>query len=123
MVNKQLIGFAGELLAQAELNLRGYSTSKAPDAEKSYDLIVNTRNGFKKIQVKASQYEPKKEGLIGWPTPDPANITEDVTYIFIIVRQTSVHDYYIVPGKEVKKSTHCGLTRDEMEVPVIIVER
>ena len=30
---------------------------------------------------------------------------------------------FLVPGKEVKKSTHCGLTRDEMEVPVIIVER
>ena len=30
---------------------------------------------------------------------------------------------FLVHGKEVKKSTHCGLTKDEMEVPVIIVER
>ena len=30
---------------------------------------------------------------------------------------------FLVPGKEVKKSTHCGLSREEMEVPVIIVEK
>ena len=30
---------------------------------------------------------------------------------------------FLVPGKEVKKSTHCGLSKDEMEVPVIIVEK
>ena len=30
---------------------------------------------------------------------------------------------FLVEGKEVKKSTHCGLSRDEMEVPVIVVEK
>lgn len=30
------------------------------------------------------------------------------------------NDYF--EGKKVKKSTHCGLTKDEMDVPVIVVE-
>lgn len=28
---------------------------------------------------------------------------------------------YLADGKPVKKSTHCGLTKDEMEVPLIII--
>lgn len=31
------------------------------------------------------------------------------------------NDYF--EGKKVKKSTHCGLTKDEMDVPVIVLER
>ena len=30
---------------------------------------------------------------------------------------------FLVEGKPVKKSTHCGLTKDEMEVPVIVIKK
>ena len=30
---------------------------------------------------------------------------------------------YLAEGKPVKKSTHCGLTEDEMLVPVICIEK
>ena len=30
---------------------------------------------------------------------------------------------FLVEGKKVKKSTHCGLTREEREVPLIIIEK
>lgn len=30
---------------------------------------------------------------------------------------------FLAEGKPVKKSTHCGLTKDEMEVPVIVVKK
>lgn len=30
---------------------------------------------------------------------------------------------YLADGKEVKKSTHCGLTKEEMEVPVIVLNK
>ena len=30
---------------------------------------------------------------------------------------------YLVDGKPVKKSTHCGLTKEEMEVPLIVIEK
>lgn len=29
---------------------------------------------------------------------------------------------YLADGKPVKKSTHCGLSKEEMEVPLIIIE-
>lgn len=30
---------------------------------------------------------------------------------------------FLAEGKPVKKSTHCGLTKDEMEVPVIVIKK
>ena len=30
---------------------------------------------------------------------------------------------FLVEGKPVKKSTHCGLTKEEMEVPLIIIKK
>lgn len=30
---------------------------------------------------------------------------------------------YLADGKPIKKSTHCGLTKDEMEVPVIVINK
>ena len=36
----------------------------------------------------------------------------------IIVLETQ-----LAPGKSVKKSTHCGLTKEEMEVPVIVIKK
>ena len=30
---------------------------------------------------------------------------------------------FLAEGKPVKKSTHCGLTKEEMEVPVIVVKK
>ena len=29
---------------------------------------------------------------------------------------------FLAEGKPVKKSTHCGLTKDEMEVPLIVIK-
>ena len=30
---------------------------------------------------------------------------------------------FLAEGKKVKKSTHCGLTKEEMEVPIIVIEK
>ena len=30
---------------------------------------------------------------------------------------------FLAEGKPVKKSTHCGLTKEEMEVPVIVIKK
>ena len=30
---------------------------------------------------------------------------------------------FLADGKPVKKSTHCGLTKEEMEVPVIVIKK
>ena len=34
-----------------------------------------------------------------------------------------VLENYLEKGKSVKKSTHCGLTKDEMEVPIIVLKK
>ena len=33
------------------------------------------------------------------------------------------HETFLAEGKPVKKSTHCGLTKDEMEVPVFVIKK
>ena len=46
--------------------------------------------------------------------------------VAVLVQKASQHDstiYIEAEGKKVKKSTHCGLSKDEMEVPVIILKK
>ena len=45
-------------------------------------------------------------------------------YMALSISDSIIHlDNYLTPGKEAKKSTHCGLTKDEMEVPLIVIEK
>lgn len=45
-------------------------------------------------------------------------------YIALSVKGSIIRlETYLADGKVVKKSTHCGLTKDEMEVPVIVVNK
>ena len=30
---------------------------------------------------------------------------------------------FLADGKPIKKSTHCGMTKEEMEIPLIIIEK
>lgn len=44
-------------------------------------------------------------------------------YIAVSISSSMIRlETYLAEGKEVKKSTHCGLTKEEMEVPVIIIK-
>ena len=46
--------------------------------------------------------------------------------VAVLVQVASQYDsvvYIEAEGKKVKKSTHCGLSKDEMEVPVIILKK
>lgn len=45
-------------------------------------------------------------------------------YVAISISSSIIRlETFLADGKPVKKSTHCGLTKEEMEVPVIIVEK
>lgn len=45
-------------------------------------------------------------------------------YIALSVSSSIIRlETYLADGKEPKKSTHCGLTKEEMEVPVIVVKK
>lgn len=44
-------------------------------------------------------------------------------YIALSIGDSMINlETYLAPGKPLKKSTHCGLTKEEMEVPVIVVK-
>ena len=47
------------------------------------------------------------------PTLDPKLEQKYANIVFII---------FDGEGKKAKKSTHCGLTKDEMEVPLIVID-
>ena len=45
-------------------------------------------------------------------------------YIALSISDSIIRlETFLAEGKKVKKSTHCGLTKDEMEVPVIVLEK
>lgn len=44
-------------------------------------------------------------------------------YIALSISDSMINlETYLAPGKPLKKSTHCGLTKEEMEVPVIVIK-
>lgn len=45
-------------------------------------------------------------------------------YIAVSISSSIIRlETFLAEGKPVKKSTHCGLTKDEMEVPVIVIKK
>lgn len=44
-------------------------------------------------------------------------------YVALSISDASIKiETNLAPGKKDKRSTHCGLTKDEMEVPLIVIE-
>ena len=45
-------------------------------------------------------------------------------YIALSISDSMIRlETFLAEGKKVKKSTHCGLTKEEMEVPVIVMKK
>lgn len=45
-------------------------------------------------------------------------------YIALSISSSMIRlETFLAEGKKVKKSTHCGLTKEEMEVPIILIDR
>lgn len=103
---KNLQGFAGELFVQAELNMRGYCTSKVPDAEKSYDLIAKTSNGYREVQVKTIKFTRANDS-IEWPVGEKVNNSDDnIIWVFVLFSENSHPRYFICDGKYVKENVN-----------------
>lgn len=44
-------------------------------------------------------------------------------YVAVSISDSMINiETYLAPGKPLKKSAHCGLTKEEMEVPVIVIK-
>ena len=45
-------------------------------------------------------------------------------YVALSVAESIIRlETFLAEGKPVKKSTHCGLSKEEMEVPVIVLKK
>ena len=43
-------------------------------------------------------------------------------YIALSIKGSIIRlETFLAEGKPIKKSTHCGLTKEEMEVPIIVI--
>lgn len=73
-------------------------------------LLMTKEEFLEKHYLGYGEKHPKIDDFIG-------NYMALSTSSSIIVLET-----YLASGKPVKKSTHCGLTKEEMEVPVIVIE-
>lgn len=76
------------------------------------EFLLMTREEFlEKHFLGYGKKHPKIEEFIG-------------NYIALSVKGSMIRlETYLAEGKNIKKSTHCGLTKEEMEVPVIIVKK
>ncbi len=72
-------------------------------------ILMKREEFFEKHYLGYGEKHPKIDDFIG-------NYVALSISSSIIVLET-----YLATGKPVKKSTHCGLTKEEMEVPVIVI--
>lgn len=72
-------------------------------------LLLTKKEFLDKNLLGYGQKHPKVDDFIG-------------NYIAISTSGSMIRlETYLAEGKPIKKSTHCGLTKEEMEVPVIII--
>ena len=79
---------------------------------------------FKEEFMLMSKEEFLSKNMLGFG--DMHNKIDDFLGNYIAVSVSGsiiVLENYLEKGKGVKKSTHCGLTRDEMEVPIIVLKK
>lgn len=79
---------------------------------------------FKEEFMLMSKEEFLSKNMLGFG--DMHNKIDDFLGNYIAVSISGsiiVLENYLEKGKGVKKSTHCGLTRDEMEVPIIVLKK
>ena len=63
-----------------------------------------------------------KRNMLGYGKKHPKIDDFIGNYIALSIGSSIIKiETYLAEGKKVKKSTHCGLTKEEMEVPVIVI--
>ena len=106
MVNKNgLFGRIGEKLVEIELIKRNIDCWQLTANNPYFDLIVDTKNGLKKIQVKTSN-ESKK----GKYQCNLQNCAGDYDYlIFVTISKSNKLKFYIIPVENIIDNTGINL--------------
>lgn len=92
------------------------------DMKKTFEERFN--NIFKDEFLLMTKDEFLKKHFLGYGDKHP-KIDEFLgNYIALSISSSIIIiETFLTEGKPVKKSTHCGLTEDEMEVPVIVINK
>lgn len=74
-------------------------------------LLLNTHDFLEEHYLGFGKKHPKIDDFIG-------------NYIALSISSSIIRlETFLADGKPVKKSTHCGLSKEEMEVPVILIRK
>jgi hypothetical protein len=105
--DKQRIGIAGELLVASKLTELGLTVGVTRKNTPGIDILVSDGKTAKIVQVKTTENSKQKPI---WVCKNPKSISNDVIYVFVILKNGAVPSFFVVPCKEVKK------TIDRLEV-------
>ncbi|MBQ8299725.1 MAG: alkaline phosphatase family protein [Clostridia bacterium] len=93
--------------------------------EEMKDAFVERFNShFKNEFWLMSREEFLSKNLLGFGEKHPKTDDFIGNYIALSTSSSIIRlETFLAEGKKVKKSTHCGITKEEMEVPVIVLEK
>lgn len=108
------------LIMPASLESRSLALWVKEDRKKEFEELFNKEFGNDFLLLTKEQVLEKH--LLGYGQKH--NKIDDFigNYLALSISDSIIKiETYLADGKKVKKSTHCGLTKDEMEVPLIVI--
>ena len=109
------------LIMPASLESRAVAFWVKEDKKQEFEKLFNKE--FSEDFLLLSKEEVLKKHILGYG--DKHKKIDDFigNYLAISISSSIIRlQTYLADGKPVKKSTHCGLTKEEMEVPLIVIE-
>jgi hypothetical protein len=100
----QQTGMRGVFLVAAELSARGFVVSTTSRNAMGADLLVTDRgcSNVYSVQVKTNA-KPSSFWLVGPPDKVPQSVSH--VYVFVNLRGTPDHEYFVVPASFVAQHT------------------
>lgn len=109
------------LIMPASLESRAVAFWVKEDKKKEFEKLFNKE--FSEDFLLLSKEEVLKKHILGYGEKHRKIDDFIGDYLAISISNSIIRlQTYLADGKPVKKSTHCGLTKEEMEVPLIVIE-
>lgn len=88
------------------------------------EFVKNFNKNFENDFWLMTKEEFLENNMLGFGKKHPKIDDFIGNYIALSISDSIIKlENYLTEGKKLKKSTHCGLTKEEMEVPVIIINK
>lgn len=88
------------------------------------EFVKNFNKNFENDFWLMTKEEFLEKNMLGFGKKHPKIDDFIGNYIALSISDSIIKlENYLTEGKKLKKSTHCGLTKEEMEVPVIIIKK